>query len=335
MTITTVEVPIEKINPDPGNPRIAEYLLENSSPSKSNIFRMLGAAEPDQKKSDGGTSYKSLKESIRNNGTLINRILLGKNGDSYKVIEGNTRVAIYNDLFNETKDHKWSKIPAEVDDEMDDVKEHAIRLQAHLVGIRQWSPFAKGKYLSDLVEQKDLSLEEIVGICGGRQSEIKNLINAYRDMKEFYMPIVGEDLDTTRFSGFLEIQNPSRKQLLIDHGFTMHDFASWCIPNPIMKISQNEHVRHLEKIFSNPEAKDIFLKVGSDEALEVLQKANPDLKKFDLAALCREVELRVNKMPLDKITQYRKTHSDAPVVDALIDLGESIKIFLDDIQYYK
>jgi hypothetical protein len=330
MTITAIDVPIDKINPDPNNPRIAEYLLENPNPTKSNIFRMLGAAEPDQK-NKGGTSYKSLKESIRNNGTLINRILLGQKGDTYKVIEGNTRVAIYADLLNETKDPKWSIIPAEVDDQMDDTKEHAIRLQAHLVGIRQWSPFAQGKYLCDLVEQNNLTLEQIIGICGGRQSEIKTLIGAYRDMREFYMPIVGDDLDTTRFSGFREIQGPAKKQMLVDHGFTMLDFAKWCIPDPIMKISQNEHVRHLEKILSNPQSKDVFLKYGSDEALDIINKANPDLSKFDLVALSREVELRVNNVPNKKINEYRKSPEDSPVVDALGDLYASLRIFFEDI----
>jgi hypothetical protein len=331
MTITAIDVQVDKIDPDPNNPRIAEYLLENPNPTKSNIFRMLGAAEPDQKKS-GGTSYKSLKESIRNNGTLINRILLARNGDTYKVIEGNTRVAIYSDLFNETKDPKWSFIPAEVDNEMDDAKEHAIRLQAHLVGIRQWSPFAQGKYLTDLVEQNNLTLEQIIGICGGRKAEINSLIGAYRDMRDYYMPIVGGDLDTTRFSGFREIQGPAKKQMLIDHGFTMHDFAKWFVPNPVMKITQNEHVRHLEKILSNPKSKETFLKNGSDEALSILNRANPDLSKFELIALSREVELRVNNTPNKKINEYRTAAESSPVVDALGDLYASLRIFFEDIE---
>ncbi|MBT7896669.1 MAG: hypothetical protein HN564_06690, partial [Flavobacteriales bacterium] len=326
MTTETTNINIDLIDPDKNNPRIAEYILENPNPKKSTIFRMLGSAEPDRK--SDSTNYNSLKNSIKANGTLINRVLLGKYDERYRVIEGNTRLAIYNELYQETKDNRWKSIPAEIDNNIDEIGEHKIRLQAHLVGVREWSPFAKGKYLYELVNENKMTLDEVAGICGDQRNKISLLIKAYEDFKEYYMPMAKDDMNPQRFSAFVEIQNPRRKQLLINQKFSMDDFAQWNNPHNL-KITKNEHVRKLDQILSNPEAKSIFLKIDSEEAIKFLMQENPDLTKYSLVELADEVNLRVGKFDMGKITKFQNQEDDKdPTILSIVDLRDTIENFL-------
>lgn len=331
MTTETTNINIDLIDPDKNNPRIAEYILENPNPKKSMIFRMLGSAEPDRK--SDSTNYNSLKNSIKANGTLINRVLLGKYDERYRVIEGNTRLAIYNELYQETKDNRWKSIPAEINNNIDEIGEHKIRLQAHLVGVREWSPFAKGKYLYELVNENKMELDEVAGICGDQKNKISLLIKAYEDFKEYYMPMAKDDMNPQRFSAFVEIQNPKRKQLLLNQKFSMNDFAEWNNPHNL-KITKNEHVRKLDQILSNPEAKSIFLKIDSEEAIKFLMQENPDLTKYSLIELADEVNLRVGKFDMGKITKFQNQKDDKdPTILSIVDLRDTIESFLEDIQY--
>jgi hypothetical protein len=90
--------------------------------------------------------------------------------------------------------------------------EHAIRLQAHLVGPRPWRPYAKAKYLHDLYVNQKLSITEILDFCGGtgRRAEIQQYIDAFKDMQEHYLPLAaaaGSPPDYSLFSSFAELQN--------------------------------------------------------------------------------------------------------------------------------
>jgi len=337
MTIQRTEVPINSIQPDSANPRIAEDLLDHPNPTAKNIFKMLGAREP-EKKSDTSTTYNSLKESIRANKTLITPIILSKKLNSYIVIEGNTRLAIYNELLDETNDTIWEKIPAEIYDDMSDKQAHAIRLQAHLVGVREWTPFAKGKFLFDLQQNNELEIEEMINICGGRKQDILKYINAYRDMKEFYLPFFkGQDElepDYSRFSSFVEIQQPKRQQAIQAHGFTMQDFAHWLIKDPVMKIQKNEDVRSLVDILSNEDAKKTFLSLGSREAIDVLVRDDrSDLSKHNTMELTKELTKRFVRMSPDKEHFYAKHKDSNDEVDSFVSLRNALRDFFVSIGY--
>lgn len=336
MATITDNIPIDLIDPDVNNPRIAEFILENPNPKPSQLFRMLGAAEPDTQ-SQSGTTYNTLKKSIESNGTLINRVLLGKYGDRYRVIEGNTRVAIYNDLLRESKDEKdkerWAKIPAEINNDINEEDEHKIRLQAHLVGVREWTPFAKGKYLYDLVENNKMTIDQIAGVCGDQNQKITLLIKAYKDFSDYYMPKAGQNMVPQRFSAFVEIQAPKRKQALARHNFTMDDFAQWNLSNNLL-LRKNEHVRKLEAILDVPEAKRIFLQHGSDEAIKFLQQETPDLSQYSLMELAYAVNEKISKIDVRTEARYKRGPDNYDVVlMAIVDLYDVSKLFLDGIDY--
>jgi hypothetical protein len=337
MTILRTEVPIKQIEPDADNPRIAEDLLDHPNPSPRIIFKMLGAREPD-KKNDTSATYSSLKESIRANKTLISPIILSQNSGKYIVIEGNTRLAIYNELLEETGDPIWEKIPAEIYDQMSDKQAHAIRLQAHLVGVREWTPFAKGKFLYDLTQSGEMAVEEMINICGGRKQDILKYINAYRDMKENYLPLFeGQDEDEpdySRFSSFVEIQQPKRMQALEAHGFSLQDFGRWLTKDPVMKIQKNEDVRSLVDILSNESAKKTFLALGSREAIDILIRDDrSNLSKHNILDLTKELTKRIQRLEHEKEEFYAKNKETNEDVDAFVSLRNALNELFQSIGY--
>ena len=97
------------------------------------------------------------------------------------------------------------------------------------MGPRPWDPYSKAKYLYELRTQEHLPFATIVDYCGGRQTEVVEHINAYSDMEQHYRPVLGDDgaFDTTRFSGFVELQKPGIKQAITATGFDLSDFARW------------------------------------------------------------------------------------------------------------
>ena len=125
-------------------------------------------------------SYSVLKESIKVNGGIINPIIVNRYPDGQLVvIEGNTRVQIYKEFVESDPDGPWKSIIAIVYDNLPDYKIHAIRLQTHLVGPRDWDAYSKAKYLHQLSDIDKMPMATIISFCGGKTQEIRKLIDAY------------------------------------------------------------------------------------------------------------------------------------------------------------
>ena len=88
---------------------------------------------------------------------------------------------------------------------------HSIRLQAHLIGPREWDPYSKAMYLNHLANVEHMPMNTLISFCGGssKASEIRNMIAAYNDMETYYRPLCDDDsqFDIKKFHGFVELQN--------------------------------------------------------------------------------------------------------------------------------
>ena len=279
---------INELELDVDNPRIRRFLeIYDGEPSAEQMAIALGFGE--DKSTSSGTSFFSLKESIRSNGGIIHPIIVNKRRDGRNiVVEGNTRLAIYREFDHKGVPGNWKSIPTIMFNELPINEIDAIRLQAHLVGPREWDPYSKAKYLHHLSETEGMPFSQLVDYCGGRRADIERSISAYEDMEEFYRPIVvaeQDDFDVTKFSGFVELQKQKVKQSLIVANLTVGDFSGW---QHRRLFNRQEHVRDLPRILNNSEAKSIFLKEGSREALKVFDAKNEssDLKDVSLEALC-------------------------------------------------
>ena len=197
---------------------------------------------------------------------------------------------------------------------MSDEHIDSIRLQAHLVGPRQWDPYSKAKYLEYLSNSEHLTINQIIDYCGGRESEIKNYINGYNEMEKHYRPQLDDeqDFDYTRFSAFVEVQNPRIRDAIFNSGHSLDDFSKWVRD---LKISPLAKVRRLPSILGNKKSRDIFLKYPGkgaiDEALKVLDTDDSAkvLQEATLMHLVAETVRRILKLPYEQLSKLKSEDS--------------------------
>ena len=304
-------IDIENLELDLENPRIARILAmyKPDEIRSETIALALGAA--DTQEGDTYATYRNLKESIRTNRGVIYPIIVNKQNDGRMVVvEGNTRLQIYQQFDKEGVDGDWSKIPAIINDGMEEVEKNATRLQAHLVGPRPWDPYSKAKYLHTLSTEEHMTINLIVEYCGGKRKQVIDYIQAYNDMESYYRPALenDNDFDPTRFSVFVELQRSRVKTALVEGGYTKSDFAKWVIEGLFIPL---ETVRSLPNILQDTEAKDVFFQDGAKAARLFLNKVDEasaaSLEKYSLIDLTHETIRRLAKI---KHTDWMKMKSD-------------------------
>jgi hypothetical protein len=326
-------VPIDEITLDKSNPRIALWLeMYEGEPTPEQIYQALGAGV-DDKESQGGTKFSTLKNSIQTNGGIIQPVLLNTLANGKKVcIEGNTRVCLYKSFRDQKVKGSWDKIPAIVYVNLDEEAVDAIRLQAHLVGPRQWDPYSKAKYLTYLRNKEKMPFSRLVDYCGGSQKAVMECIDAFADMEAYYRPLCDSegDFDPQRFSGFVELQKNNVKTAVNQAGYEVSDFAKWIYDKRIYPLAT---VRWLPKILKNKKAANVFLKKGALEAIKVLDR--PDLSKAlqeaTLAQLAQALAEAINKIPFSQAMEMEKDPT-SDTNQALLEAQDALNTFIASIQ---
>jgi hypothetical protein len=214
-------VAIDDITLDKSNPRIKLWLeMYPGEPTAAQIQLALGAGSDDTE-SQGGTTFSRLKNSIITNGGIIQPIILNLLPDGKKLcIEGNTRVCLFKIFLEQKLPGFWSKIPSIVYSNLNEEEKDAIRLQAHLVGPRQWDPYSKAKYLTHLRNKEHFPFAKLVDYCGGSQKAVIESIDAFGDMETYYRPLCESEGD------FDPRQLGTTSQIL-RHGFTTKRLILW------------------------------------------------------------------------------------------------------------
>lgn len=227
-------------------------------------------------------------------------------------------------------------IKAIVYENIDDDTMHSIRLQAHLVGPREWDAYAKAKYLNYLANEKYMPMTLLVAYCGGisKASEIKNMIAAYRDMEDYYRPLCSDDsmFDVKKFHGFVEGQKRNVIDALKIHGYNKKDFSKWMLEGRFSKL---EDVRSLPKILNSKKATEIFLKYNSQAAKKILavEELSPDsLKDVPYEILAKELVKRMNEFQMNEILFLRTDAEYEPKINILKDVIESVQLVIDEVE---
>ncbi len=306
-----------EIELDRNNPRIAAFIAQYGD----NITAETIAFALDDSGSSG-TSFTALRDAIKSNGGLIQPIIV--NHDElgvYTVIEGNTRLKIYQEFCEQGIKGEWSTIPAIVYENMSEAEIHTIRLQAHLVGPREWSRYAKAKYLHSLSTEACLTESQIVASCGGiaKRSEIKKMIAAYEDMEKYYRTQLESDdqFDPRVFSHFEEMEKRNFLDTLYAFDFSKNDFAKWVIDG---KIPRAQSVRDISTILRQQDARETFLTEGSttDDAMKLVhaKEVNTDsevLSAISNIYLARELSDRLSGISNSAVKSLR-AHPDCQEV---------------------
>ena len=305
-----VQIPVDKIILDKTNPRIKHYLeMYDDISNEAQMLLALGAGAEEEGGDTAQASFNRLRHSIKASGGIIQPIIVKPYDDEmYLCIEGNTRVAIYRQLRGEEPTgpngtDQWNLIPAIVDSDIDDSETHRIRLQVHLVGNRPWDAYSKAKYLNELVEDYKMPLTELVDYCGGSQNDIRQSIDAYRDMEAHYRPVVeadpSSDFDPSRFSAFVELQKPGIKHSLYGAGYNEGHFSDWIDSRKLAPLAL---VRKLPQILNDPDAKRTFLRDGARAAARELDAPDLDtrLREANVSQLARALQEKINTLSYEQ-----------------------------------
>ncbi len=309
-------LPVKKIEFDKTNPRI-QLALETYGSDITADRIALALTEGSEDVGGASDSYNKLRNSIRKHKGIINPIVVNCCDGQFVCVEGNTRLQIYHDFQKQNVEGNWNEIPVLLYENADLETTESIRLQAHVIGPRDWTPYAKARYLNRLYEEELLTYDQIVEYCGGSKRDVERWIRAFRMAEEIYRPVLKNPANDFRqeiFSGFVEYQKPQIQESVFASNFNDKDFCRWLHEK---KFDRLEHVRRLPKILDNQEAKEIFLKSGSRAALNHLDSPNINetLANTDLTTLLRAVELKINRLDYEDI-QHIKTNPDG-LVDAL------------------
>ena len=325
-------LPIEKIELDKDNPRIKQWIeMYGDNVTSEGISLALQATSSDK----ASSSYTALKESIKNNGGIINPIIVNKTVDNkYIVIEGNTRLQIYKEFKEKDSSGIWDNIMCLIYEDMSIEKIHAIRLQAHLVGPRDWDPYSKAKYLYQLSEIDKLPLAYIESYCGNKKSEIRTYIDAYKDMIFSYKTICekeGMEVDPRDFSKFAELQKSNIKQALYMKGFNVSDFSKWVINR---NIDNAQNVRLLPKILKDKDAFSEFLKSNITEAkklLDISSRTEKILENIPMYELMDVITKRLRRIEHSEVKSLRDDPRYEQKRESIIELNVEMIDLLEDI----
>ena len=329
---------VDSIQFDTGNPRIRKSIEKyGKNVTAETIYFALRTS--DDGASSGVPSFERLKKSIRTTKGILSPIVVIKATSGYVCIDGNTRLAIYGDFMSEGMRGNWDKIPCIIQSNNDEYAKDCIRLQAHLVGPRQWPAYEKARYLAQLRNTEYMSWQDLVAMGGGSEKEIKNAISGYHDMEQHYRDRLesDEDFDITRYSGFVEFhKNPKIEQAVYEAGFKKDDFSDWIAigsDSGDRKIERLADVRQLPHVLANQKAKDIFLRGGKDsiaDAVKALDVPSADktktLENASVHDLVLMLNLRLAKMPYD---EYKALENDAD--PASVSLKEKLEELATDI----
>lgn len=336
-----VDLAVNEVELDRDNPRIRRFLEGYEGPlTDDRIALALDVAADTGEDSAGVTSPEKLRTSIIASGGIMQPIIVNRQPDGKLVcVEGNTRLYIYRKFLVDQVEGNWATIPGIVHDALEGFEIDAIRLQAHLVGPRAWDAYSKAKYQWELHYKHMMPLDRLVDLCGGDRRDVLKSINAYADMETYFRKLhePGEDYDTQRFSGFVELQNNKVKTSILKAGFTLGDFATWLKGTNNggpgkdgVLITNLAGVRQLPRVLASKQGKAVFLKKGIKAALDVIEKpeVNSDLREATIGQLARVLTEKIEGIPFVELQRLRADPDDDSVryvVDALEALGNLVK----------
>lgn len=268
-------IQLDMLELDQENPRIG--LFKDNQPTNKKLtndqvkFAIKAKSEE---------SYSKLKEAIHYNKGIIQPVWLEQVASGkYLVVEGNTRVIIYQELTKqEPKESNWQTIYSVVLPKgIKEDEKNFVRLWAHLRGTNDWDAYEKAKYLYKLSEEDYWPITTIEKQTKLRKKVIEQNIEAFKIMQQQYLPDHADDpSEVTKFSYFVEyVKDNKLKAAMHARSFDVTDFCTWV--GDKAKLPTGQNVRQLRQIFQDDAATKLFVEKGFEPALNLLAFKKPDL----------------------------------------------------------
>lgn len=275
--IILTQIGLGQLELDELNPRIS-FFRDNQiidSLNEDQITFALTSKKPE--------AFRKLKDSIHNNKGVVSPIwiepLRAERDKKYRVIEGNTRVVIYQQLKKEEPhEGRWKTILCYVlPHKIDEAQKNFIRLQSHLRGTTEWDAYEKAKYLYKLWQEDGWSISRLEKQTKMTEKQIRENIDAYKIMEEQYLPVHRDDPnEVSKFSYFVEYVKDKKLQSLMEKSSKgIKNFCDWVADKE--KIPTGQNVRRLRDIFDNEDTKNTFITKGFDAAMQILEFRKPYL----------------------------------------------------------
>jgi hypothetical protein len=310
--LKTVEV--DRLDLDELNPRISFF--KDNQPTDNLTEEQIIFALTNKKPE----AFRKLRDSIHNNRGIINPIWIESEtmeGKRYKVIEGNTRVVIYQQLKNEEpNEERWRTIlcyvlPCEISDE----QKNFIRLQSHLRGTTDWDAYEKAKYLYRLWQEDGWSVSRLEKQTKMSERQIRENIEAYKKMEEQYLPTHGDDPnEVSKFSYFVEyVKDDKLQKLMAKSSKTISDFCNWVADKE--KIPTGQDVRRLRDILESDDTRNAFINRGFHAAIQMLALRKPHL----VSPLFKDIEnlieglKNVSAFEIDEIVNEESSEKESMI----------------------
>lgn len=270
--ICRLKIPLKKLILDIENPRIQYYLDTRLNDNVTQEKIKFALAE-------GNDQYDKLKDHIERNGGIYDPIWIAtQKDDYYVVIEGNTRTFIYEELSEKYEnDKKWKNIDAFVLPHKVDRKViNFIRLEKHLFGQTPWDAYEKARELYRLHNDEDYSLKRLEQLTKLRATDIRNNIQAFKDMQEQYLKKYNKPSERLKFSYFVEFRkNKELKRIVSEGKVSLMDFCDWVGEG---KFKRGEDIRKLPYVLKDESARQALIDDNFQAALDQLEQKNPGIK---------------------------------------------------------
>ena len=335
-------IDIENIDFDLENPRIIKELRSISEGERAEsagpLLLLSHSDEP-------GPAREELEKSIIANEGIVNPIdivPIKESANRYKVIDGNTRLALYKKLKRiNPDDTKWHFIKSCIYPDDNEQQLHDIRLLTRFMPVTQWSLYAKGQYIDHLCKTKDFN--EIALKLGGKTSTIKNLQKAYNFFREYYEVLFKNKdntagADESKFSHFIEAGKGSVEVALESHFGNLEEgkknFAKWVDEG---RFRMAIHVRKIPAVFNNEDARTAFIDGDVNDiesAAELLPSSNNPKVHLEEASI-EELSAQLSRM-LNSITRQEMRlmvdNKMPSTVDSLMLLFLDLEKIIDEIE---
>ncbi|NPE28630.1 hypothetical protein HNV12_11805 [Methanococcoides sp. SA1] len=302
---TESKVDILKLKYYPENPRVHHIISGlGKNPTQEDIEETMWERD----------ATKDLFQDIKQNG-LQDPILIS---DEYYVMEGNTRLCAFRNLFKQAKIRgdeeeieKWRYIQCEMyPPGLDPLGMHYMLGRWHIKQKTEWDAFEKAGYIKRLMNDFDKTLEDISDELSMKKAEIKRMLWVEDVMVE-------EDVTNIKqYSHFEQChQNPTLRDVFENEPVKRKKITGLIKSG---NVGQAQNIRKLPKIMKSLEDGLEMLEKGLDfdqvyaKALEENPEDNPILKdmekvskkfiKFNTIDFLDEIENDKNK--IDIVTTF-------------------------------
>lgn len=281
------------------NPRIASIIEKNKERVTQKFI--------DEKLWDSDNTH-TLKRRIEEDGGLIHPVIVHDN----KVIEGNTRLCAFRHLYEETKDDKWRHIDCQILlTEIDKKQLYRLLCNEHIVGKIAWDTYEKGNMLTRMLEQENMTYEDISGISKLSVPKVKEHIAAYKLMTK------ENDTNTKRFSHYVQLVNNAEvRQISKNKDPDIYKKIVTAIKND--QFADAKNLRHIQEIYQNKKSKRRFFDDG-DEFTEVYDdlKANKIILSSSFLQHVEDLEERMRKLTRDEREEIKKSNEGKMKIEKL------------------